>query len=123
MCITCTFSRVLSFLSLQQACFIVAVSRVDSVVSPLREESQQVCQQIWDGIGEWNHGRVYVFLCLCVCVCACVCVCVCGVCVVCVCVCVCVCELFYVHVFKYSTCTVYVCVCLSVTVPDSRDFN
>ena len=40
---TCTFSRVLYFLSPQQACFVIAVSGVDLVASPLREENQQVC--------------------------------------------------------------------------------
>ena len=94
MCITCTFSCVLSFFSLQQACFVVALSGVDLVASSLREENQQVCQWIWDGISEWNHGRVSVFLCLCVCVCVHVCV------YVRVCVRVCVCVLFYLHVFK-----------------------
>ena len=49
--------------------FAVAVSGVDF---GLREENQQVCQRIWDGIGEWNHGRVSVFLCLCCVVCVCV---------------------------------------------------
>ena len=63
----------------------------------------------WDGIGEWNHSRVPVFLCLCLCIYVCVCVCVCGVCGW-VCVCVCVCVNYFILVCL-NVCT---CMCVHV---------